>query len=400
MTLEIEDITDILAGQRKDARFHAHADFDGHEKVIYAEDQDIGFRAFIAVHNTARGPALGGCRYWSRYNNDEEAISDVLRLSRGMTYKNSVAGLALGGGKSVIIGKPGTRQPSAEVMQALGVAVNAVGGLYVTAEDVGTSVQHILIARGRTPYVAGVPLTALCEEHIPAGLEKNNVPNADPSPYTAYGTYMAIKAAARHRLKTDSLKDLRISVKGYGHVAQVLCGYLAGEGAQLTISDISAASRKQIVEDFGPQALLPEGQEIMAVKADIYVPCALGGDIHDGSIPHLVLAGVKIVAGCANNQLKSPHHADELRRAGILYAPDYVANAGGVIAAGMQYLWMVKPKDTQFPAHDVITARVAEIGQTLRLIFERADAEGLNTAVVADSQGRDGFASMPVQKAA
>ncbi len=400
MTLEIEDITDILAGKRADARFAAHTDFDAHEKVIYAEDNDIGFRAFIAVHNTARGPALGGCRYWSRYNNDEEAISDVLRLSRGMTYKNAVAGLALGGGKSVIIGKPGTRQPSAEVMQALGIAVNSLGGLYVTAEDVGTSVQHILIARGRTPYVAGVPLTALCEEYIPAGLDKMNVPNADPSPYTAYGTYMAIKAAARHRLKTDSLKDLRISVKGYGHVAQVLCGYLAREGARLTISDISEASRKQIVEDFGPEALLPEGQEIMAVKADIYVPCALGGDIHDGSIPQLVLAGVKVVAGCANNQLKAPHHADELMRAHILYAPDYVVNAGGVIAAGLQYLWMVKPKEQPFPAHDLINARVSEIGQTLEQIFMRAEAEGLNTAVVADAQGREGFAGRAGDKAA
>ena len=400
MTLEIEDITDILSGKRKDARFAAHADYDGHEKVIYAEDNDIGFRAFISVHSTARGPALGGCRYWSRYSNDVEAISDVLRLSRGMTYKNSVAGLALGGGKSVIIGKPGTRQPSAEVMQALGVAVNSLGGLYVTAEDVGTSVQHILIARGRTPYVAGVPLTALCEEHIPVDLDKANVPNPDPSPYTAYGTYMAVKAAVRHRMKVDSLKDLKISVKGYGHVSQVLCRYLADEGAKLTISDISVPSRRQIVEDFGADALLPEGQEIMSVKADVYVPCALGGDINDATIPHLVLAGVKVVAGCANNQLQSPKHADELARAGILYAPDYVTNAGGVIAAGLQYLWMVKPSASIFPAHQVITDRVAEIGHTLEKIFIRADAEGKNTAVVADEQGREGFTVTAQKKAA
>jgi len=400
MTLEIEDITDSLANRRSDMRFRAHADYDGHEKVIYAEDTDIGFRAFIAVHNTARGPALGGCRYWSRYNNDEEAISDVLRLSRGMTYKNSVAGLALGGGKSVIIGKPGTRQPSAEVMQALGMAVNSLGGLYVTAEDVGTSVQHILIARGRTPYVAGVPLTALCEEHIPAALDKASVPNPDPSPYTAYGTYMAVKASVRHRLKVDSLKDLNITVKGYGHVAQVLCRYLADEGAKLTISDITEQSRRQIVEDFGPEALLAEGREIMSVKADVYVPCALGGDINDGTIPHLVLSGVKVVAGCANNQLKSPHHADELSRAGILYAPDYVANAGGVIAAGMQYLWMVKPDASPFPTHQLISERVSEIGHALEKIFIRADAEGKNTAVVADEQGREGFAQRVHKKAA
>ena len=400
MTLEIEDITDSLANRRSDLRFRPHADYDGHEKIIYAEDHDIGFRAFIAVHNTTRGPALGGCRYWSRYNNDEEAISDVLRLSRGMTYKNSVAGLALGGGKSVIIGKPGTRQPSAEVMQALGVAVNSLGGMYVTAEDVGTSVQHILIARGRTPYVAGVPLTALCEEHIPAGLDKASVPNPDPSPYTAYGTYMAVKAAVHHRLKTDSLKGLAITVKGYGHVSQVLCRYLADEGAKLTISDITEQSRRQIVEDFGPEALLAEGREIMSVKADVYVPCALGGDINDGTIPHLVLSGVKVVAGCANNQLKSPEHADELRRAGILYAPDYVANAGGVIAAGMQYLWMVKPTENSFPTHQLLSERVAEIGHTLEKIFVRADAEDKNTAVVADAQGREGFAQKIMQKAA
>lgn len=400
MTLEIEDITDSLANRRSDLRFRAHADYDGHEKVIYAEDNDIGFRAFIAVHNTARGPALGGCRYWSRYASDDEAISDVLRLSRGMTYKNSVAGLALGGGKSVIIGKPGTRQPSAEIMQALGAAVNSLGGLYVTAEDVGTSVQHILIARGRTPYVAGVPLTALCEEHIPAGLENAAVPNPDPSPYTAYGTYMAVKAAVKHRLKTDTLKGLTVTVKGYGHVAQVLCRYLADEGAQLMISDITDQARRQIVADFGPEALLAEGREIMSVKSDVYVPCALGGDINDGTIPHLVLSGVKVVAGCANNQLKSPKHADELRRAGILYAPDYVANAGGVIAAGMQYLWMIKPEASAFPTHQLISERVAQIGQTLEQIFIRADAEDKNTAVVADAQGREGFAQNLQRQAA
>ncbi len=400
MTLEIEDITDSLANRRSDLRFRAHADYDGHEKVIYAEDNDIGFRAFIAVHNTARGPALGGCRYWSRYASDDEAISDVLRLSRGMTYKNSVAGLALGGGKSVIIGKPGTRQPSAEIMQALGTAVNSLGGLYVTAEDVGTSVQHILIARGRTPYVAGVPLTALCEEHIPAALENAAVPNPDPSPYTAYGTYMAVKAAVKHRLKMDTLKGLTVTVKGYGHVAQVLCRYLADDGAQLMISDITDQARRQIVADFGPEALLAEGREIMSVKSDVYVPCALGGDINDGTIPHLVLSGVKVVAGCANNQLKSPQHADELRRAGILYAPDYVANAGGVIAAGMQYLWMIKPEASVFPTHQLISDRVAQIGQTLEQIFVRADAEDKNTAVVADEQGREGFAQRLQRQAA
>lgn len=392
MTLEIEDITDSLANRRSDLRFRAHADYDGHEKVIYAEDKDIGFRAFIAIHNTARGPALGGCRYWSRYGSDDEAISDVLRLSRGMTYKNSVAGLALGGGKSVIIGKPGTRQPSAEIMQALGMAVNSLGGQYVTAEDVGTSVQHILIARGRTPYVAGVPLMALCEESMPQGIEPQAVPNPDPSPYTAYGTYRAIQAAARHRLGVDSLAGLTITVKGYGHVAQVLCRSLADEGAKLLISDITPQACRQIVADFGPEALLAEGREIMSVKSDIYVPCALGGDINDGTIPHLLLAGVKVVAGCANNQLKAPQHADELRRSHILYAPDYVTNAGGVIAAGLQYLWMIKPPTTAFPTHQIILDRVAKIGVTLEQIFARADAAGLNTAVVADQQGCEGFA--------
>lgn len=400
MTLEIEDITDSLANRRSDLRFRPHADFDGHEKVIYAEDNDIGFRAFIAVHNTVRGPALGGCRYWSRYGSDEEAISDVLRLSRGMTYKNSVAGLALGGGKSVIIGKPGTRQPSAEIMQALGVAVNSLGGMYVTAEDVGTSVQHILIARGRTPYVAGVPLTALCEEYIPAVLEAASAPNADPSPYTAYGTYMAIRAAVKHRLQKDNLKDMAVTVKGYGHVSQVLCRYLADEGAKLTINDITDQARRQIVEDFGPEALLTEGREIMSVTSDVYVPCALGGDINDGTIPHLVLSGAKVVAGCANNQLKSPHHADELRRAGVLYAPDYVANAGGVIAAGMQYLWMVKPEASVFPTHQLITERVGRIGTVLEEIFASADVQDKNTAVVADERGREGFFCSGIREAA
>lgn len=391
MTLEIEDITASLAGHRTDLRFRFHADYDDHEKIIYAEDKDIGFRAFVAVHSTVRGPALGGCRYWSRYNNNEEALSDVLRLSRGMTYKNSVAGLPLGGGKSVIIGKTGTRQPSAEIMQALGIVVNTLGGLYVTAEDVGTSVHHILIARGRTPYVAGIPLMALCEEHIPAGTDNTSAPNADPSPYTAYGTYHAIKAAVLNRMGLESLRGLTMTVKGYGHVSQVLCRYLAGDGVKLMISDIDDQARRQIVADYGAEALLAEGREIMSVRSDVYVPCALGGDVNDGTIPHLVLSGVKVIAGCANNQLKAPHHADELRKAHILYAPDYVANAGGVIAAGTQYVWMSKPSQEAFPSHEVTMKRVAEIGRTLADIFVRAEKEGKNTAIVADERGREGF---------
>ena len=381
MTLTINTMTDTL----KD-----HPAFDGHETVIMAEDTDIGFKAFIAVHNTSRGQALGGCRYWSRYRSDDEAITDVLRLSRGMTYKNAVADLPLGGGKSVIIGTPGTRHPTAEMMQAVAKAVNAIYGQYVTAEDVGMSVDHMLIARGVTRHVAGLPIEIAGGHAMPDGLNPADYPHADPSPYTAYGTFQSVRAAVKHKMGRDDLTGLTVSVKGYGNVARTLCKYLAEAGAVVTVSEIDDGRIAQAKED--GFAVLDKGVDIMSHKADIYAPCALGGDITPDSIDTLVSAGVKIVAGCANNQLAVIDRDSKLLTGkGILYAPDYVANAGGVIAVGMQHVWSDVPNAATFPTHDKTMMRVGNIYKTLLEIFARAESEGKTTAQVADEIARERF---------
>ena len=381
MTLTINTITDSL----KD-----HPAFDGHQTVIMAEDSDIGFKAFIAVHNTSRGQALGGCRYWSRYRNDDEAITDVLRLSRGMTYKNAVADLPLGGGKSVIVGTPGTRQPTAEMMQAVAKAVNAVYGEYVTAEDVGMSVDHMLIARGVTRHVAGLPINIAGGHAMPDGLNAADYPHADPSPYTAYGTFESVRAAVKLKMGRDDLAGVRVSVKGYGNVARSLCKYMADAGAVVTVSEIDAVRIATAKED--GFTVLDADVDIMAHPADVYAPCALGGDITPESIDVLVGAGVKIVAGCANNQLAVIDRDSKLLTdKGILYAPDYVTNAGGVIAVGMQHVWSDVPSAATFPTHDKTMARVGKIYDTLLEIFVRAEKEGKTTAHVADEIARERF---------
>lgn len=385
MTLVITDITNKLK---------TNPDFDGHERVIMADDSETKFKAFIAVHNTARGPALGGCRYWSRYLNEDEAIKDVLRLSRGMTYKNALAELPLGGGKSVIVGQKGTRTPMPEMMRSLARAVEALQGTYITAEDVGMSVDHMLIARGVTRHVSGLPLEVIAGPYIPETLTADNMPKADPSPYTAYGVFEAMRAAVRHRLNIPfdkgQMSGLRVSVKGYGNVARTLCRLMADDGAVVTVSEIDEGRMAQARED--GFEILPRSVEIMSHQADIYAPCALGGDISDVGIQLLEKAGVQIVTGAANNQLAQIHHADELRSRGILYAPDYVANAGGVISVGIQQIWSETPARETFPTHDRIIRRVGRIRDVALEIFRRAEAENASTARLADIMARENFA--------
>lgn len=384
MTLTITDITDRL----KD-----YPDFDGHEKVVMAEDPDIRFKAYVSVHNTSRGPALGGCRYWARYKDDDEAISDALRLSRGMTYKNALADLPLGGGKAVIVGTPGTRHPTPDMMRALAKAVDSFQGKYVTAEDVGMSVNHILIARGVTRHVAGLPIDLIAESSIPADIQPADLPQADPSPYTAFGVFESIRAAVSHvmgRVADDKLLDgVRVSVKGYGNVSMTLCRMLKEAGAKVVVSEIDPARLAQAKAD--GFHVLDKGDEIMAYPADIYAPCALGGDINDMTIPFLVQAGVKIVAGCANNQLAKPYHADELRKRNILYVPDYVANAGGVISVGMQQIWADSPAGETFPSHARILHRLRHIHDVVLSIFDRAGKTGANTSEVSNQIAEEMF---------
>lgn len=279
----------------------------GHEQVVFCHDKASGYRGIIAIHDTTLGPALGGCRFWN-YASDEEAAIDALRLSRGMTYKNAVAGLNLGGGKSVIIGN--NKTPHREMLfRAHGRFVDSLGGRYVTAEDVGTTVEDMDFVHMETKYVAGI-----------------GSKSGDPSSVTAHGVFRAIEAAAFHRWGSDSLEGRTIALQGLGHVGYHLSKELHAAGAQLVVTDIDSGRIQRVVQECGARAVGLD--DIYDVDADIFTPCALGGVINDDTIPRLK---VEIVAGAANNQLLEDRHGNDLEARGILYTPDYVANAGGVI---------------------------------------------------------------------
>lgn len=279
----------------------------GHEEIVLCSDPGCGYRGIIAVHSTRLGPALGGTRFWT-YADDEEAIVDALRLSRGMTYKNAVAGLSLGGGKSIIIGDNKTTDRE-NIFRAHGRFVESLGGRYITAEDVGTSTKDMDFVHMETGHVAGL-----------AGK------SGDPSPVTAHGVFRAVQASANRRWGSDSLEGKTVSIQGCGNVGCYLAKELHGAGARLVVSDIDPAKVARVAQATGANVV--EADAIYSVQADIFSPCALGGIINDETIP---LLKVEVVAGGANNQLLEDRHGDALEARGILYAPDYVANAGGVI---------------------------------------------------------------------
>src|SRR5436305_9787249 len=279
----------------------------GHEQLVLCQDSASGYRGIVAVHSTVLGPALGGTRFWN-YASDEEAIVDALRLARGMTYKNAVDGLNLGGGKSVIIGNNKAHDREM-IFRAHGRFVESLGGRYITAEDVGTSTADMDYVHMETDYVSGL-----------AGR------SGDPSPVTAHGVFRAIQAAAKDRWGSDDLSSRTVAVQGCGHVGYYLAKELHEAGAKLVATDIDGERVKRVVSEFAARGVTSD--EIYGVQADIFAPCALGAIINDKTIPQLK---VEIVAGAANNQLLEERHGDELTRRNILYAPDYVANAGGVI---------------------------------------------------------------------
>jgi leucine dehydrogenase len=279
----------------------------GHEQVMLCHDPAADYRGIIAIHSTVLGPALGGTRFWS-YATDDDAIVDALRLARGMTYKNAVAGLNLGGGKSVIIGDNKTSNREL-LFRAHGRFVESLGGRYITAEDVGTSTADMDYVHMETKNVSGL-----------AGR------SGDPSPVTAHGVFRAIQASAKEKWGSDDVNNRMVAVMGTGHVGYFLAKELHESGAKLIVTDIDADRVKRAVNEFGARAVAPE--EIYGVDADIFAPCALGAIINDKTIPQLKC---EIVAGAANNQLLEERHGDMLEEKGILYAPDYVANAGGVI---------------------------------------------------------------------
>jgi len=280
----------------------------GHERVLFCSNPDVGLEAIIAVHSTVLGPGLGGCRMWP-YASTEEALTDVLRLSRGMTYKAAAAGLNLGGGKAVIIGDA-KKDKSEELFRAFGRYVESLGGFYITAEDVGTNTDDMEVVQHETRWVTGLP------PELGGG--------GDPSPVTAFGTLQGIKAAVEH-LHNDSLKGRSVAVQGLGSVGYHLAKFLRDEGAKVFGADIDAEAIEK-AREIGVE-IVPTA-EILEVECDVVAPCALGAVINDDSIPKL---RCRIVAGAANNQLKEDRHGQELHDLGILYAPDYVINAGGLI---------------------------------------------------------------------
>ncbi|HEX2602760.1 MAG TPA: Glu/Leu/Phe/Val dehydrogenase [Gemmatimonadaceae bacterium] len=323
----------------------------GHEEVVLCSDPSIGYRGILAVHSTKLGPALGGTRFW-HYATDEEAITDALRLSRGMTYKNAVAGLNLGGGKSIIIGDNKIKDRE-KIFRAHGRFVESLGGRYITAEDVGTTTRDMDYVHMETGHVAGL-----------AGK------SGDPSPVTAHGVFRAVQASANRRWGSDSLEGRTVSVQGCGSVGSHLAKELNRAGAQLIVSDIDSAKAARVAQATG--AKIVEGDAIFSADADIFSPCALGGIINDTTIPKLK---VEIVAGAANNQLLEDRHGDELQRRNILYAPDYVANAGGVINVyGEVAGW-----DEQ-RAHE----KADEIYDTILKVFDIAEAKRIPTYEAAD----------------
>jgi leucine dehydrogenase len=323
----------------------------GHEQLVVCQDSASGYRGIIAIHSTVLGPALGGTRFWS-YASDEDAIVDALRLARGMTYKNAVAGLNLGGGKSVIIGD--NKTTSRELLfRAHGRFVESLGGRYITAEDVGTSTADMDFVHMETDFVSGL-----------AGR------SGDPSPVTAHGVFRAIQASAKERWGTDDVSSRTISIQGCGHVGYYLAKELHEAGAKLVVTDIDAERVKRASSEFRARPVAPD--EIYGVEADIFAPCALGAVINDLTIPQLKVA---VVAGAANNQLLEERHGDELERRGILYAPDYVANAGGVINVYSELAGWTSARSFR---------KADEIYDTILRVFSIAKEEKIPNYVAAD----------------
>ena len=332
------------------------AAFAGHESVHHFFDAKTGLRAIIAIHSTALGPAAGGCRMWN-YATSDEAFVDALRLSEGMSYKNAMADLPLGGGKAVIWGNSKTEK-TPELFRALGRAIATLNGKYWSAEDVGVSVHDMAHAAEETNYVAGLPGKS-----------------GDPSPVTARGVFLGIKAAALRAFGTDDLNGRHVAVQGVGHVGAYVCGHLAKAGAQLTIADVNLEALAQVARDTGASIVGPS--EIYDVAADIFSPCALGAIINPDTLPRLK---VKVIAGGANNQLSTPDMGEKVKERGILYAPDYVINGGGIINVAAEIAG----------AYDMawVDGKVTRLMETLGEVLDQAQREGKATNRVADAIAR------------
>jgi leucine dehydrogenase len=338
--------------------------FDHHELVTFTEDPVTGLKAIIAVHNSNLGPAVGGCRMFP-YANDADALEDVLRLSRGMTYKSALAGLPMGGGKAVIIGDHRT-QKSPALLEKMGDFIEAQGGKYITAEDSGTNVKDMQTISRRTKHVSGVD-----EKHLFGG---------DPSPFTAYGIYCGMKAALKHKNGNDDLSGVRVAIQGAGVVGQYLADLLLKDGAKVFVADINQENLDKAAKlgDDQNRVEQVDVDKIIGLDVDVFAPCAMGAVLNDESIPTLKAS---IVAGGANNQLAEPKHGELLRERGILYAPDYVINAGGIIEIHHQ----------RSKTPDMSRPHIAKIGDTLTQIFKLSDQQNKSTADVADQLAEERF---------
>lgn len=328
--------------------------FDSHEQVVFCHDKDTGLKAIIGIHNTVLGPALGGTRMWN-YTNEWEALNDVLRLSRGMSFKSSISGLNLGGGKAVIIGDAKT-QKTPELMRRFGQFVDSLSGKYITAEDVGMETKDMDTVREVTKYVTGIS-----EEKGGSG---------NPSPITAYGVFMGLKAAAKYQFGTDNLEGKKVLVQGIGHVGEVLVQHLTENGAVVTISDINEDRLHQVGAKYG--AKIFTGTDLYAADVDIYAPCALGATINDDTIGKLK---AKVIAGAANNQLANEVvHGKILKEKGILYAPDFLINAGGVINVYSELASLTKAQ---------VMEKTENIYNTSLEIFDFAEKNNVTTHAAA-----------------
>jgi leucine dehydrogenase len=335
-------------------------DFDAHEDVQFVTDEKCGLKAIIALHSTHLGPAAGGCRFW-HYAKDEEALTDALRLSRGMSFKNAMAGLPLGGGKTVILADA-ERRKTPELLHAFGKAVETLGGRYVTAEDVGMSVTDMIEVHRTTRFVAGLPNSA------------GDV-GGDPGPHTSLGVFLGIKAAVKHALGKDSLDGLHIAMQGAGSVATGVALHACAEGAKLSIADVDEAKAQALADKAAAKVVSPD--EILTLEADVFSPNALGAILTEQSIAALK---VPVVAGGANNQLATPQDGQRLNARGIIYAPDYVINAGGIINVCTEYLG---DGDAS-----LVRERIEGIPVRLEQIWAESEASGRDPAAVADGMAQ------------
>ncbi len=335
-------------------------DFDDHEQVVFGYDRPSGLRAIVAIHSTALGPAAGGCRMWP-YPSSDEALTDALRLSRGMSYKNAMAELGLGGGKAVILGDARAHK-TPELFQAFGRLVESLGGRYITAEDVGTATTDMQQVAAATGFVSGLARGA-------------GEVGGDPGPQTALGVFFGIQAAVRFQLGRP-LEGLTVAVQGLGGVGHPLCRLLAADGARLKVADARSERAEQVREELG--ATIVGTETIFDEDADVFAPCALGAVLNEHTIARL---RARVVAGAANNQLAAAADGEALMKAGILYAPDYVINAGGIINVAHEYRGGASRAQ--------VRAAIEKVPERLTLIFERARREARPTSDVADQMARE-----------